>query len=90
MDGDRNIVRLRRFAATGRKGTSLAIGSFPRARMISSPASTRARSCDRVVFAVWIVTMAMTLTLGLRGHNRLVTRPFTRRKSDTGAVPQVP
>jgi hypothetical protein len=41
----------------------LAIGCLPRAKTISSPASTRASSYDRVVFAVWIVTIFMGMRL---------------------------
>src|SRR5438105_3115069 len=38
---------------------SFATGCLPRAIMISSPASARAISLERLVFASWIVTVAM-------------------------------
>ena len=38
---------------------SLAAGALPRAMTIYSPASTRAMSFERFVFAWWIVTVAM-------------------------------
>ena len=46
--------------------TSLAIGDLPRARTISSPASTRASNCDNWVLAAWIVTISMTKALAIR------------------------
>ena len=45
-----------RRAPGGFSGTSLQAGCLPRARMISSPASARATSWERVVLAAWMVT----------------------------------